>query len=145
MESASQDKYRTALIEKYEQRAFECLALYNYYGRHYEAIENNCKELDRRIGEAQAKIMDLEMQPSSKENYEKIKDLKEDIKKFQKQIDSVGELGKKFFEKAAAYQEEGGRILEQIEEFKVFKLKTPEQIAADKAPKVEEQPAQINA
>lgn len=137
METSSQDKYRIALIEKYESRAFECLALYNYYGRNYEAIEKGCKDLDARSEEAEAKIKEIEAQEGSHENYEKIKALKEDIKKFEKQIASVGEMGKKFFEKAASYQEEGGRILEQIEEFKVFKLKTPEQIAADKAPKSE--------
>lgn len=147
METSSQEKYRAALIEKYEQRAWECLALYNYYGRHYATIENNCKELEKRIEEAEAKIDEIEAGPKghSKETYEKRQALKDDIKRYQKQIDSVGEFGKKFFEKAAAYQEEGGRILEQIEDFKAFKLKTPEQIAADKAPKVDTETAQTPA
>lgn len=144
METLSQDKHRAALIEKYEMRAFECLALYNYYGRQYATIENNCQGLDKRIEEAEKQIADLDLQPHSKENGAKKKSLKQDINGFKRQIQSVGELGKKFFEKATGYQEEGGRILEQIEDFKEFVLKTPAQIIADKTVKVAEPAAQTN-
>lgn len=140
METASQDKYREILIEKYQQRAFECLALYNYYGREYAVIENNCEDLDKQMKQKEEEIVKIEAEPGSKENYEKVKVLREDIKKMEQQIAKVGEFGKKYFEKAATYQEEAGRALEQVEEFKVFKLKTPEQIAADKVAKVEEKP-----
>lgn len=132
METSSQEKYRSAIIEKYEQRAWECLALYNYYGRHYANIEENCKELDRRIQESENKINSNDILKDRKERTKANNLLKEDISRYKKQIESVGELGKKFFEKATAYQEEGGRILEQIEDFKVFKLKTPSQIAEEK-------------
>lgn len=144
MEIEKQEKYRGALIEKYEQRAWECLALYNYYGRHYATIEENCKKIDGMIEEAETQIKTLESGEGSQETYEKIKSLKEEIKKMEKQIESVGVFGKTFFEKATTYQEEGGRILEQIDDFKAFKLKTPEQIAADKEPKVAEKPDEEN-
>lgn len=144
METEKQESYRKHIIEKYEERAWECLALYNYYGGRYAGIEANCKKLDAQIEQTEQKIKELEAEGNSKENYEKIKFLKEEIKKMQKQIDGVGDIAKKFFEKAASYQEEGGRILEQVDDFKVFKLKTPEQIEADKhAPNTEEKVEEV--
>ncbi len=134
MQKESQVKYRAALIEKYEQRAFECLALYNYYGKEYKAIDDQCTDMDKKIEAAEARIREIEALPDhhTVENRTTIKALKKDCEDYHNRIASVGELGKKLFERSTTYREEGVRCLEQIEEFKAFTLKTPEEIEADK-------------
>lgn len=138
MEKTSQEKYRGELIAKYEQRAWECLALYNYYGRQYAEIEKQVTDIENKKKEAEEKIRATE--GSGKLTVEKrnmIKGLKKDCEQYEGRIKGVAELVKKFFEKSAAYREEGVRILEQIEDFKAFNLKTPQEIAKAK---VEQEP-----
>lgn len=140
MDTIQQNAYRKNLIEKYEQRAFECLALYNYYGRQYSDIDKQCGDFDERIKKAEKEIVEINDKPDhhTVENRKKVTALKNDIMMYKKRIDGVGDIAKNFMEKAAGYREEGVRALEIVEEFKAFTLKTPEEIeAAKKAPVAE--------
>lgn len=135
MNKEAQEKYRAALIEKYEQRAWECLALYGYYGRQFSEIEKGVDEMEKRIKDAEDKIREIEggADHYTVDNKNKVKVLKKDCQDYEGRIKSVSETAKKMFEKAAAYREEGVRALECVEEFRAFGVKTPEEIAADKA------------
>lgn len=132
MEKTSQEKYRAELIAKYEQRAFECLALYNYYGKEYSGIEKQVTDMQDKKAEAEKQIREMESVKSSVEIRNKRKALKKDCDQYDKRIESVSGLMKKFYEKTVSYREEGVRCLEQVEDFKAFNLKTPEEIAKSK-------------
>lgn len=141
MEKTSQEKYRESLIEKYQERAWECLALYNYYGRQYAEIEKQVNEMQDRIKKCETEIREIEARDDhhTVENKNRAKALKKDCEDYEKRIEGVGTAAKKLFDKSVGYREEGVRLLEQIEDFKAFNMKTPEEI--EKA-KVEEKPAE---
>ncbi len=64
-------------------------------------------------------------------NKDKVKALKKDCEEYEKRIEGVSALHKQFFEKSAGYREEAVRAMEIVEEFRAFKVKTPEEIKAD--------------
>lgn len=134
MDTEAQNKYRSALIEKYEQRAWECLALYSYYGEQYSNVEKQLAEKENLIKVAEADIRNIQALPDhhTVENKNKVKGLKEDCVKYEKFIENVSPLAKTLYEKAATYQEESGRALEIVARFQTFKVKTPDEIAEAK-------------
>ncbi len=136
MEKTSQEKYRVAMIEKYEQRAWECLGLFDYWGKQYKAIDEQCLAMEKNKTEAQEKIDAIEASPDrhTAQNKDLKNSYRKDIQVYDARIKNVIEVVKKHHEKAISYREEGVRCLEIVEDLKVFTLKTPEQIAADKEP-----------
>lgn len=134
MDKTSQEKSRAAIVQKYEQNAFECFGLYGYHGMRYAEIEKQALDIEKRIEDSESKIREIEVLPDhhTVENKEKVKALKKDCQEYEARIKGVREFLKKQFETTAKYQEEGVRLLEQAEYFKAFSVKTPEEIEADK-------------
>lgn len=134
MEQATQDKAREEIVISYQKKAFEALALYSYWGDRYATVEKQVKGLEGRLAEAEASIRAIENLPErhTVENREKVKALKIDCDVFTKSIKGVTQMMQKIHDKAIGFREEGVVLLEQIEFVKVFKFKTPDEIAADK-------------
>lgn len=134
MDKQTQDRSRDSLIHKYQEKAFESLALYNYYGQRYQHIEKQVKDMENQIEVCEGFIRDIEALPDhhTVENRNKVKGLKKDCEDYEKRIKGVGDLAKTFFDKASGYREQGVTILEQIDFLKEFKFKTPEEIDAEK-------------
>jgi len=144
MDKTKQDKFREELSDKYLFLAFEAFGLYDYYGAQYQAIDKQITEWEARQKEAKEKATALE-EKKDKTPVEKqlAKDFRKDIVSYAERIKSVTDLRKKLFEKATAYQQEGGIALEKSELFTKFTLKTPEQIAADKEKQVAVNPKDL--
>lgn len=135
MNQESQNEYRNALVKKYEQGAFEALCMYGYYGQQYQAIEQQVEQLDKQKDECEAKLKEVTESPDhhTVENRNRAKLLRDDVTNYEKRIKGIEELIKKLFEESTGWQQKGARLLEQVEHIKAFRLKTPEEIAADKA------------
>ncbi len=133
MDKIKQDLYRENLIKKYEESAFECLANYAYYGQKYKSIDKEIERLEDMIGQIIKQIKEISESADghSVENRERIKALKKDEETYKAQIKSVSGAVKKFWEDAVKFREEGCSLLEKVENFKTFKVNTPEEIAAD--------------
>ncbi len=135
MNKELQDTFRADVIKSYQARAFECLGNYSYYGDHYSMIEKQVKGYEDRIAAATAEFTALDH--SVPENREKRKVLKAEIDELERAIKQVEPVMKKHYENVIKWREEGVRLLEQVEHFKTFVLKTPEEIdAAKKAAEV---------
>lgn len=140
MEQNLQNEFRIDLIKEYSKRAWECLALYNYYGQKYQAIEKGIKDMEGRIKDAEKMLSELPIEPGKKmiDEVRKRRDgLRNDISEYKNRIQAVEKPAKAVHDKSVAYQEEASRLLEQIDEFKAFNVKTPEMIAEDKNKKTE--------
>jgi hypothetical protein len=139
MDKNLQDKFRLELMETYLKSAFEALGNYSFYGRRYSVIEKQVVELEKKQGEYNDKIKIISELPDNhtKQNKDLIKQLKKDVETFDKQIESVSGAMKKVWEEAVGWQEKGSRLLDMAENFKEFKLKTLEEIEADKLKKNE--------
>ena len=133
MDKTTQDRAREVTIKRYEELAFEALAMYSYWGQRYEPINKQIEDMQDRIKKAQTEIALIESAPKKTvEDREKVKGLKKDVEMYDKRIEGVGTLAKKLLEKTTSYREQGVTYLEQIDLLKVFTLKTPEEIAQDK-------------
>lgn len=135
MNQEKQDKFKVSLVEKYEQAAFEALAMYDYHGRQYATVEKQVEDMEKRIEECQKAISEIEALPDNHtvENRNRIKALRKDIGEYEQRIKSVGEVAEKMFKESVGWREKGVRLLEQAEHILTFTLRTPEQIEADKA------------
>lgn len=133
MEQEKQQKFRSELVELYEKKAFESFANYNYYGVKLQNLEQEIQRLTNRKEEMQKKLAEFEGKkdrtPAEKEA---IKLYRKDVKDYTDRIESVQVLAKKQYETATQWQTQAMTFLEMIENFKVFKLKTPEEIQAEK-------------
>lgn len=147
MDQTTQDRAREELIKKYETHAFESLANYNYYGLQYAAIEKQIETMEDRITETEENIQKTKLRTDLETGAKKeaLRLLNKDVHDYRNRIKSVEGMAKKFWEEAVGWQEKGARLLEQVENFKTFKLKTPQEIAADKAKKEELKPTQSQA
>lgn len=132
MQKESQQKYKETLIAKWEEHAFESLALYDYYGAEYKKIDDSCSKMDERIKQIQQEIELIQASPDCHkfENKNKIKALKKDIQDYTGRINSVAETAKKLFERSASYREDGVRALEIVETLRKFSVRTLEEIEA---------------
>lgn len=135
MEKESQDRARDQLIKQYETFAFEALANYEYFGKRLAPIQAGIKDAQNIITN-HTSIIDLIKHSSdhhTKENREKVKALEKDIEQHNVRIKTMRELGEKIEkEQVIPWMQRGGQYIEQIAFFKTFKVKTPEQIEADK-------------
>lgn len=140
MDKTLQEKYRLAVVEKYEERAWECLGLYDYYGKEYSKIEKNVKEYEDRVKTIEARIQELLGTPDSRTpgGRENIKGLKKDVQDYKNRIQGVAKVHKEYWDQSVKFREDAVRHLEQAENFKSFKVKTPEEIETDKGKPVEE-------
>ena len=138
-----QDKFRKALREDYLKYAFECLANYDYFGRRYKAIEDNINEMDKLKEGIAAEIKAINDSEAryTPENREKIKALSHDSDMYQKRIEGVSDSFKNLFNLAVQLREKGGTYLEQADNFLTFKMRTPEEIAADAKKSNDDKPA----
>jgi predicted nucleic acid-binding Zn-ribbon protein len=134
MDKTLQDKFRLELIEAHQKRAWESFALYSYYGARYAEIEKSVKEYQDRIDKAQKEIWALQDAPENHtvENKAKRTALKKDVQTYEERINSVRDVMKKMFEESAKFQQDGVVQLEIADAIKVFKVSTPEEIAAKK-------------
>lgn len=134
MEKDKQERYRADLVDKYEQKAWESLANYNYFGRQYSENEKLVKDMEDRLAHAEAEIKRIGGLPdhNTVENRDKVKGFKKDVQMYKKRIDSIAPVMKKLFEETAAWREQGVKFLEQAENFKSFAVRTPAEIQADK-------------
>lgn len=141
MEETKQIKFRSELEEKYLLLAFESCGLYEYYGKQYQAIEKQVMDLEARKNEASKMAQDINAKPKAEvkpADRMRVRDLREDVRKYEKQIESVKEIMQKVFQKSSGYQNEAGQFFEKAGMFKTFTLKTPEQIEADKKKPVDQ-------
>lgn len=137
MNKEQQDKYRAALIEKYEQRVFESFAQYNYWGKKFSALDNQAKDYEKRILEAKVRINEIEAGPDRYSRVQRpiLTSLREDIARFDKMIANMTPTAEKLQKEAQEWQQEGIQKLEQIDELKAMVLKTPDEITKDRAEK----------
>lgn len=139
MENTLQLEFQKELHKKYQMLAFESLAHYAFYGQKYAAVEKQVKEYEARIKAFEA---DLEKRKGEKsEEARKLNHaVRQDIQLYKKRIAGIDGTMKKLWEKSVSRREEGVTLLEQAEFMQTFKMKTPEEIEADKHAKVEEKP-----
>lgn len=138
MDETKQNAFRTEIILFYEKRAFEQLALYDYWGQKYLVLDKTITDLEARGAEAKKMSDELQYNPNrTVETKARIKSLLEDVYKYKERVKSVAKMREDLFKRATSYQVEAGTALEQVEHFKRFKVKTPEQIEADKTKPVE--------
>lgn len=130
MEIELQQKFRADLKERYLRFAFEQMALYTHWGRKYEAMEAQAKDLAAKIGKAIASIAEIEGTPDSKA---RVKSLRADVATWRSMAERsrkpADELGKRLVK----YQQEAAEALEQAESFDAFVLRTPKEIAESRA------------
>lgn len=136
MDEKLQEKFRREVIEKYQARAWECFANYDYYGKQYSKIETEVKNLEVKIEGAEQKIKEIGdgKEYHTQENKEKVKGFRKDIQLYEARIKSVSGLMKKFWEDCIKWREDGGRIMEQVENMKTFKMRTLAEIEEAKNP-----------
>lgn len=134
MDKELQDKFRAEIIEKYKKHAWEALGKYDYFGQEYTKVNKSIADLAKRRDEALAKAREIDKQPDyhTVENKNKIKALREDADRFNKQIKSVETFSRRYWEEAVKWREEGVRFLEEAANFETFTLKTVEEIEKDK-------------
>ncbi len=130
MEQSTQERARAELIKQYEVWAFEALANYNYFGQKLKPIEDGIKHSEKVIGDCRTKISLIQSSSDrhTKENREKVKIITKDIEDYEKRVVNMRSLGEKSEKEVIAWRERGVQFLEQIENFKIFKLRTPEEI-----------------
>lgn len=129
MDKATQDRVREVIINRYQELAFEALAMYSYWGQRYEPVNKQIEDMQDRIKKAEDEIALIESAPKKTvEDRDKVKALKKDVELYDKRIEGVGTLAKKLLEKTTSYQQQGVTYLEQIDLLKSFTLKTPDEI-----------------
>lgn len=135
MDKNIQDSAREKIIANYQERAFEMLALYSYWGNKYAEIDKQLTGMEDRKKVIGGEIFSIEGSPDyhTVENKNKLKLLRKDIQDYDARMKGVGEMANNLMKKASGFREEGLTILEQIEYVREFKFKTPEEIEADKA------------
>ncbi len=121
MDKVLQDKFRQDLFEQYQKKAFECFANYQFVGEKYAAAEKQIEDTEGRIVDAEKFIADVQAKPDfhTVENKNAVKAKRDEIRKMEEAIKNVTPLAKKLFEEAADYMKE-------------FKIRTPEEIEANK-------------
>lgn len=134
MDKSIQDKAREKIVTEYLERGWDCLLNYNYWGKKFEKINAEIDEYRGRIEAFEVKIAEIAVSADSKtkESREKVRLLRKDIDQYNDRINSVGPVQAKFHDKATQWQERGCEMLELAEEARTFKVKTPEEIEADK-------------
>lgn len=133
MNQETQDKAREELIKRYEVDAFEALANYNYYGQKLKPIEKGIADAEKIITDSKTKTALIEGSTDrhTKENRERKQALIRDIEEYEKRIKSMRALGEKAEKEVIGWREVGVTILEKIENLRIFKLRTPEEIQAE--------------
>lgn len=134
MEKELQESARTKLIEGYSQYAFEQMALYTFWGKKYEAVQKQAQENSDRITAIEAEVKEILGRPDYQTvaNRNRVKVLKGDIEKYRKNITATAKGREDLEKKLVGYQQKAGETLEQIEEIRSFKLRTPEEVAEAK-------------
>ena len=140
MDKQTQDRAREVSIKRLEERAFEMLALYSYWGEKYSVIDKQLEGMSEFVGGLKKQIAEIEGSTDyhKAQNREKVRFLRSDMEGYEARIKKVGELANELFKKSTAYREEGVTCLEQLEFMGKFSMKTPEEIAADQAKKAGE-------
>ena len=133
MDHELQNKFRAALIEDYLKHAFDCLGLYDYYGKKYRSIEKQIEEMGRKRQACLDEIQKIGDSPDyhTVENRDKVKALKKDIENYEGQMKGVEGAFKTLWNNAVKFREEGVKTLEIVENFRDFKLKSIEEVEAE--------------
>lgn len=137
MDKTLQEKFRNELVDAYLKVAWEAFANYDFYGKRYKKIEDQILDSEAKQASCNDQIEAINKLPNahSVENREKIRLLKKDVDGYKERIENVINMRKKLWDETVAWQEKGSRLLEQAENFKSFRVKTPEEIEADKKQK----------
>jgi len=131
MEQELQDKFRKEIYEGYLKNAFECMANFGLVQKKHESLAAEKKNYDDNVKYLQEKI-DLHSD-SSKEGYNALKSLKDELKKNKDASNSVQTVLKKIYDEGASWQEKALTIMERADYVLNFTVNTPAQIAENKA------------
>ena len=134
MNQELQQEFKSVLVKDYKKYAYEQLALYTYWGDKFKAIKAQVDDYEGRIKKAEDKVKEISaITPRTFELKEQLKAQHKDIDSYKKIVENAKAPYNELQKKCVGYQQRAVEALEQAKCIDEFVLKTPEEIAADKA------------
>lgn len=134
MDQKAQDIHRTKLVAAYEERGFECFAMYSHFGKKWAELKKQVDGYEERIRLTVAEAKKIHEGPNrySAENRALTKAHNDTVASLTNLVNKVmGPKLNQLLDKSTNFREEAIAVFEQAESLRNFNLKTPEEIKAD--------------